>query len=152
MTPGASPMSGGTAPMENNPMEKNRSTFNPTDAAMMASRAGGEPTIEQWITQVLKVPGGVKAPMSQFVKTIQLHSQNKTMGGKAQNMGPGMQPPGGMRPPGMPPGGPMGAPKPPMPGGGMPPRRPPMPPGPQGAPSSAGGIGALVQGMKGGTR
>lgn len=136
-----------------NPLDANRSVFNSTDVAYGKSAyqggQGGQPSIKEFVEQILKVPGGVDAPVTQLVSALSSQRQNATVAGKMQNMGRPGQAPGGQPRPPMPP---MGA-------GATPPRSPmgglgggSRPPGPAGP--AGGGASRLNQlaGAMGGAR
>jgi hypothetical protein len=137
----------------NNPIDRNRSVFNPTDVGYMKSAyqggagGGNEPTIEEFVTQILKVPGGTGAPVSALVSALSQHRQNTSAAGKMQNMGRPGQAPGGMPRPPMPMGA--GAAVPPSPMGGAAPR-------PAAGPGAGAGQGASrlqrLAGAMGGAR
>lgn len=88
----AMPGQGAPAPSgPNNPIDQNRSVLNPTDMAYMKSAgAGGEMTIEDLVTNVLRVPGGTQAPVSSLVQALRKQSENAQMSGKMKNMAMGM--------------------------------------------------------------
>lgn len=109
----------------NNAIDKNRSVMNPTDMAYFKTAyqgsPNGQPTIKEFIEQILKVPGGVDAPVTSLVSALSQHRQNATAAGKMQNMAK----PGQAKGPRMPMGA--GAAVPPSPMGGAAPG--PMPTG-----------------------
>ena len=122
-----------------NAIDANRSVFNKTDLGYMKSSYMGapggpggqgqnQPTIKQFIEQILKVPGGVDAPVTALVSALSAQRKTKTMPGKMQNMGRQGQAPGGMPRPPMPPMG-AGAPPPPSPMGALGGARPAAGPG-----------------------
>lgn len=99
-------------PAGDNPIEKNRSLFNPTDLAAMSQNGTLNPqmTVGDFIQDVLKVP--LDAPLPQLMTALRKQSENASPMGKVQSMA------GGEGPQGPPQGQPAPAPSQPPPGGG----------------------------------
>jgi hypothetical protein len=89
-----------------NPIEENRSLFNPTDLAAMGQNGQLSPdmTVGDFITGVLKVP--LDAPLPQLMAALKKQSDTASPMGKVQAMaGPQQGPPPGGQPASPPPGG-----------------------------------------------
>lgn len=74
-------------------LDRTRSLLNPTDMAMGLTQTGGQvPTIKDFVTNVLKVPGGVDAPITELARVLKAQPQNATPIGKVRSMAQQGQP------------------------------------------------------------
>lgn len=90
MNPGMARRGGPSRP---NAMEQNRSVMNAPDLAYFTQQRGGqEPTIKDFVENILRVPGGVEAPVSELARVLKTQPQNATPLGKTQSMAQSGQP------------------------------------------------------------
>ena len=107
------------APQGADPLEANRSVLNPMDATAMLQKGtiNQNMTIKDFIENVLKVPGGVDAPLPALLDALNRQRQNASGIGKMHNIAQQTNSqPRGMAPQMPPQGNPQAAPTPPTSG------------------------------------